>query len=206
MSSQNITYSVLMYDVPLTRRALYSRLRSKIKRIALPLNWSVYLIPDGIRDDVAGILKELDADGEAKQRVYWQILRFHDCEKSELDSITRKGFETIVKNTREYLSEKVALAEQEHEEGEIDWDTMNAKRKRVCAKALRNVKDAKRLALLFDATHLMEAAFQSVEKIALAHRARFKEEIAAVKKADKKLQEEQEIRLQQDDEDAIELE
>lgn len=207
MSSQNITYSVLVYDVPLTRRSVYSKLRSRIRRTALPLTWSVYLIPDGIRNDIAAILKELDEEEETKQRILWKILKFDDSEKDELDRITREGFDTIVKNTKEYLSEKVAVAEREFDEGEIDWDKMNAKRKRACAKALRNIKDAKQLALLFDASHLMAAAFESVERIALAHRQRINEEIATARKADEELRKQQGKEEQEaTDDDAIELE
>ena len=183
MSAQNVSYSVLVYDVPLTRRSVYSRLRSKIRTSALAINKSVYLIPDGIRNEVAAILKELDDSEDTKQRIYWQILKFDDSEKEELDRITREGFQAIVKNTKEYLSEKVAVAERAFEEGEIDWNKMNKTRNRVTAKALRNIRDARQLALIFDATHLMEAAFQSAEKIAENNRARFKEEIAATKEA-----------------------
>ena len=98
MSSQNVNYSVLVYDVPLTRRSVYSKLRSKIKKNALPLTWSVYLIPDGIRNDVAAILKELDEEEETKSRILWKIIKFDDSEKEALDRIAKEGFDTIVKN------------------------------------------------------------------------------------------------------------
>jgi hypothetical protein len=207
MSSQNITYSVLVYDIPLTRREVYSKLRSRIRRAALPLTWSVYLIPDGIRNDVAAILKELDEEGDSKHRILWKILKFDDSEKDELDRITREGFDAIVKNTKEFLSEKIAVAEREFDEGEIDWDKMNAKRRKACSKAVRNIRDARQLALLFDASQMMAVAFESVEKVAEAHRQRIKEEVAAAKKKDKELREQREKEeAATDDTDAIELE
>lgn len=202
MSNQNVQYSILMYDVPLKLRSVYSKLRARIKRVALPLNWSVYLIPDAIREDVTQILSELDEQIEGNDRIFWKVLKFDPVEKEELDRLAIESFNRLVKNTREYLSEKVAEAEREYDEGEIDWLKMNARRKRAVAKALKDMKEAKRLSMLFDTVKIMEVAFQSVERIALSHRERIKEEIAEAKKKDEQKKKE----LEEDLEEPVEME
>lgn len=176
-------YGILVYDVPLTRRAVYNRLRDKLRRLSIPMTWSVYMTPFGVRDQALSILKELDSDEDATGRIHYKYIKFDPSEKDVLDQIVKDEFAKMVKTAKDELFQKLGETERQFDDGELDLDDKALVQRGHLSKAAKKVKEARRLATLFEVTEIMEAQFQATENLVEARREKLKDELDKAKVA-----------------------
>jgi len=167
-------YGILVYDVPLTRRSVYNKLRTRLGRISVQMTWSVYLTPYGLRDRALGILKELDEDEDKKDRLMYKYIKFDPSEQEALDTLVNDEFEKMLRKAKDNLHQKLGEAEMEYED---DTTEKAGVMRGHLSKAMKKVKEARRLAAVFEVTDLMEARFQALEALVEARRERIKEEL-----------------------------
>lgn len=174
-------YCSVVYDVPLTRKGVYNRLRARLNRMSIQMTWSCYLTPLHCRDQVTQILRELDEDEDTKQRIFYKVFKYDSSEKEAIDALVREQFEKHVKKTKDTMDEALGKAEQSLGNEEISLDDWALWRRDACAKAMKKIKEARRLATVFELTQVMEVAFKGFEEIIEAKRLGVKAEIDKVK-------------------------
>jgi ElaB/YqjD/DUF883 family membrane-anchored ribosome-binding protein len=176
-------YGLLTYDVPVGERNLYNRLRKKVRKISIPLNWSAYLIPWGLRDTVLQILKELQGPSHIIQS---GVYKFDASEEKHLAAMAERGLREILNRAHQTLMTRLSKAEQEFSEiSEKIAQTMKAKGeddnlrrmkdiaaeqfegavKKALDAAEKALKEATGLATLFALSNVMEFAIEGQLKL-----------------------------------------
>lgn len=176
-------YGILVYDVPLTRRSVYNKLRDKLRRISVQMTWSVYLTPFGLRDRALAILKELDEDEDKAERIMYKYIKFDPTEKATLDKLVQDEFEKMLKKAKDDLHAKLGEAEGQFDDGQLDVPDKALVQRAHLSTAMKKVKEARRLAAVFEVTDLMEARFQALESLVEARREKIKDELQKDKEA-----------------------
>ena len=167
-------YGILVYDVPVSRKSVYNKLRDRLRRISVPMTWSVYLTPYSLRDHALRILKELDEDANTKDRILYRYIKFDPSEQEELDRLVREQFENMVQKTKDNLRQKLGEAEQEYEKDvKVKADVQRG----YLSSAIKKIREAKRLATVFEVTSIMEAAFEAFEKLVEVRREKIRDEL-----------------------------
>lgn len=179
----------LVYDVPVTQRSTYNKLRKKIRGIGIPMTWSVYLIPWGARDTVKAILAEIESD--KPNVVDSSVFKFDDSEEKELIAKAQKSLNQIIRRTKETVIKKLEEAEKVQTESVKKYDELIAKKKagqkidtsmeeldkykeiaiglyeadikKSLKKAENALKESRKLAVIFNMTNNMEAAFMALD-------------------------------------------
>jgi hypothetical protein len=177
---KTMEYGILVYDVPLTRRKVYNKLRDRLRRISVPMTWSVYLTPFGYRDQALAILKDLDEDEDQRDRLMYQYIKFDSSEQATLDALVRSEFDKMLRKAKDNLHQKLGEAEMEYDD---DVPEKAGVQRGPLSKAMKKVKEARRLASVFEVTDVMEANFLALEKLVEARRERIKEELQKDKEA-----------------------
>lgn len=178
-------YGVLVYDVPLTQRSLYNKLRKKIRKYGIPMTWSVYLIPWGERELVQGILDSIEATKPGV--VSSAIIKFDAAEEKKLARSAQDGLSLMIKNAKELMMKRLTKAEENH--NKILEQLEQAKKAKTVAddaieqaktqiksqylfdhkKAVKHAEDtlldAKRLALVFNLSDQLEVGFAAMEEM-----------------------------------------
>lgn len=171
-------YGILVYDVPVARRNVYNKLRDRIRRFSIQLTWSVYMTPFSRRDDALSVLKELDESEDTKLRIMYKYIKFDSSENEELDRTVKEEFEKQIRKVKDDLHQKLGEAENEYED---DLKDKALVQRGHISKALKKIREAKRLAVVFEVTDFMEAAFEAFEKMAEARREKIKDELQVEK-------------------------
>lgn len=182
-------YACLAYDVPLTQRSLYNKLRKRIRLIGLPMTSSVYLIPLGARQTVQTILDELES--EKPNVIESCIIKFDDSEEKVILEKAQRALSQMIRRTKESVIKKLEKAEKEQTEAVSKYNELLAKKeagkqvdtstddlnkykqvaiglyenivKQSLKKAENTLKEARNLAVLFNMTSNMEAAFLALD-------------------------------------------
>lgn len=183
-------YGCLQYDCPLTQRSLYNKLRKKIRGIALPMTASVYLIPWGARDSIKAILSDLEATSPGVLES--DVIKYDDSEEKSLTEKAQRSLAKMIRKTKETVIKKLEEAEKEQKEAVTKYDELIAKKtkneksidtsmeeltkykevanglyeaatKKSLKKAENALKDARKLAVIFNMTNNMEAAFMALD-------------------------------------------
>lgn len=183
-------YGVLVYDVPVSQRSTYNKLRKKIRGIGLSMTWSVYLIPWGARETIRTILKEIEDGGKAGG-IDSSVIKFDDSEEKVLTEKAAKSLNQIIRRTKEQVIKTLEKAEKQQTEAVKKYDELIAKKqkggkvdatiddltkykgveidlyenavKKALNKAEGALKEARKLAVLFNMTNNMEAAFLALD-------------------------------------------
>jgi hypothetical protein len=183
-------YACLAYDVPLTQRSLYAKLRKRIRKIGLPMTSSVYLIPLGARQTVQTILDELES--EKPNVIESCIIKFDDSEEKVIKAKAERALSQMIRRTKEQVIKKLEASEKEQTEAVKKYDELIAKKqkneksidtsmeellkykdlaqalyeaavKQGLKKAENTLKEARNLAVVFNMTNNMEAAFLALD-------------------------------------------
>jgi len=170
-------YGIIVYDVPVSRKRVYSKLRQKLRTISVQVTWSVYLTPYAMRDKVLATLKELDEDEDKADRIMYKYLKFDSSEREELDQLVRDEFEKMVKKAKDNLHQSLGEAEVQFMDGNLTTEDKALLQRGDLRKAAKKIKEARKLAMVFDVTNIMEAGFQAVEKLVEARREEIKDEL-----------------------------
>jgi hypothetical protein len=176
-------FGVLVYDVPLTQRSLYNRLRKKIRKYGIPMTWSVYLIPWGERSMIQSILDGIESD--RPNVVSSKIIKFDPAEEKKLERAASDGLNLIIRNAKELMMKRLQKAEEN--QNRILEQLEESKRTKTVAedaieqakaevknqyrfehkKAVRHAEDtlldAKRLALIFNLSDQLEVGLAAME-------------------------------------------
>lgn len=142
-----IHYGIWTYDVPLSRKNLYNRLRNKTKKFAVPLTMSAYLIPYEVKETVDTVVEEANTDPTgaprpAKDQVKSVILKFDDSEQSKLQSIAADGIRKIITNAKQLLSRRLQKAQN-------DMDLYEKQGKQALSRAKAQLRQAEQLSVIF---------------------------------------------------------
>jgi len=178
-------YGMLVYDVPTTRKNVYNKLRSRLSRQSVMVTWSCYLIPWGNRDLVLGALRELDEADDCKDRIYYQALKQDPSENDTLDRLVREEFEKNLKKTKDTLNQALGEAEMAIEGEDIGLKEWAGEIRDGCRKAQKKVNEARKLAIVFGVTDVLEVGFAAMDKLVLAKRDRVKAELKAEREKEK---------------------
>ncbi len=185
MATKPLEYGVLVYDVPLTQRSLYNKLRKKIRKFGIPMTWSVYLIPWGERDMVQAVLDGINS--EKPNIISSSIIKFDASEEKKLARAAQDGLVAMIGNAKELMMKRLKKAEENHARI-IEQIDKASKTKSIDAtaidqakaetesqllyetkKALKHAEDtlegARRLALAFTLSDIMEAGFMAMEQM-----------------------------------------
>lgn len=183
-------YACLAYDVPLSQRSLYNKLKRRIRGIGLQMTSSVYIIPLGARSTVQAILDELES--EKPNVIDSCIIKYDDSEEKVILAKAQQALNRLVRTTKETVIKKLEEAEKLQKEHVAKYDELIAKKEKNAAavatsmdelqkfrslelslyeasvkkhlkKAENALKDAKKLAVLFNMTNNMEAAFMAMD-------------------------------------------
>jgi len=111
MPQDNQSYGVLIYDVPVECKTLYNKILRKIRRRAIRLNLSVYLIPWGMKESMQNILDE--AMEETGQSMTTNIIKFDGSDNETIEMLARESLRKAVRDAIERLSDKVRAVEEE---------------------------------------------------------------------------------------------
>ena len=187
-------YGVLVYDVPLTERSLYNKLRKRIRKYGVPMTWSVYLIPWGERTVIQGILDSVkntvSKNGTKSGAINSRIIKFDPAEESQLVRAAQDGLNLILKNAKELMMKRLEKAEQNLKkiveqlemakknktvpDDAVDQALAEVKNqytyehKKAVRKAEDSLLDAKRLALIFNLSDQLEVGLAAMEEMVRA--------------------------------------
>lgn len=180
-------YGLLTYDVPLTERGVYNKLRNRIRRISIALNWSAYLIPWGARESVKAILAEVQS--EKPNVVSSNVIKFDGAEEKMLAAAAERGLNKIISDAHKAMQKRLGEAEKEHktvtENIELTFKNKNRKTtdlelsrlreaaddqfeietKKALSMADKSLKDATALSVAFCLTNQMEYAIAEAQKL-----------------------------------------
>lgn len=180
-------YGLLTYDVPLTERGVYNKLRNRIRRISIALNWSAYLIPWGARESVKAILAEVQS--EKPNVVSSNVIKFDGAEEKMLAAAAERGLNKIISDAHKAMQKRLGEAEKEHktvsENIELTLKNKNRKTtdqelarlreaaddqfeietKKALSMADKSLKDATALSVAFCLTNQMEYAIAEAQKL-----------------------------------------
>lgn len=182
-----LEYGLLTYDVPLTERGVYNKLRNRIRRMAIALNWSAYLIPWGARESVKAILAEIQSD--KPNVVSSTVLKFDGSEEKVLAAAAERGLNMIIKNAHKQMYKRLSEAEKEHKDAseaiantlknknrkstdtELDKlseavnDQLEIEMKKALGNAEKSLKDATALSVVFCLSNQVEFAIAELQKL-----------------------------------------
>jgi hypothetical protein len=188
-------YGLLSYDVPVSERPLYNKLRKRIKSVCLPLNWSAYLIPWSMRDSVKAILAEISS--QKPNVIESNVIKFDSSEEKELEAAAQRSLNRLMENTHKQVMKKLQESEKDHEDMKTHLDDLLKQKKRKTSdeeiekargfarenwvvaskRALKRaenaVKEGRSLAVIFQLSNQLEFAFESLHKLVDAERANF---------------------------------
>jgi len=132
---------LLTYDVPLTERSVYNKLRQRIRRVAIPLNWSAYLIPWGLRETIKQILAEIQS--EKPNVVSSNVIKFDSSEEKVLMQAAERGLNQIIKNTHKQMMKRLSEAESEHKEAVTGIEAaLKTKNRKTSDDELKRLREA----------------------------------------------------------------
>lgn len=196
--SSKMPYGLLTYDIPITERSIYSKLRKAIRRQAIPLNFSAYLIPWGARDSIIQILQMVQSN--KPNVIASNVIKFDDSEQDNLDKAAEKGLRMILANAMKAMNEKLSEAETEYNKAveaikaaheskkdQKETDTLNnivqANREQAVDRAIKAAKrtldDALALGVTFNLTRQIDYAAQEFQKL-IEHKIKMAEAVAMV--------------------------
>lgn len=153
------------YDVPVDRRSTYSQLRALFRRKAIMQTASSYLFPWGMAKDIMEGIDKINKDKDGvdlptTQKVRYSIFKYDEktsgkaIEQSIHDALAR-----MLRAAKENVNKKVhsLFTEEEAEKDPL------ASAKVSCNKARATLRDARALALIFNMTDNLDAAFLAYE-------------------------------------------
>lgn len=150
-------YSLFVYDVPTSATYLYSVIRRVIRKRALFLNLSCYLIKTAQRNEIVQCLeKEMEKteqkhikNGLSFQPVTYYILPFDPIANEQIIQISKTNLNTQIREIGQSLLDRIDRLRKKVEEEKLSKDEFSAKYALAIKKAQKDVEEAQGLALLF---------------------------------------------------------
>lgn len=181
------SFGSLVYDIPVSENKVRSKLLKMIRRVAIPMSWSCFLLPWSLREEVKKILAEIESDKPNIVNSY--LFKFDDSEEKVLEAAARKSFDQMIKRTHDLLLKRLTKAETEQKEleekvkevsatknrktsdtelekmREFARDNFELMAKKSLSQAEKSLKEGRRLAVLFALSSCLEFAFEGLESL-----------------------------------------
>lgn len=156
-------FCCVAYDVPLTERSTYNKLRQRIRRVGIPMTMSVYLIPVGLRATVQAILNEIQV--EKPGIISHKIIKFDPSEEKELALIAERGLSQIIRNAHNQMVKRLEKAQTEHKESIVNIDaTLKIKNRKTTDGELGKLREAVNDQLEIDMKKALSAADKAIKE------------------------------------------
>ena len=183
VNDKSSEYGVLIYDVPQDCPELYDKIYSKIRGRAIRINYSVYLLLWGMRNDLEKLIDE--AQQEAGQYAVVNFVKFDASEEVSIRRMAKESMCIEIKRIAKRLLDAVKRA-KEKEESETSGTVHISEG--YAWKIENRLKEAKALALLFGLTRDIQHVFEATQKLFAAEMEKIlaeREEYAKIKKEKK---------------------
>jgi hypothetical protein len=150
MKIQNQEFGCLIYDIPVSASKVYEKIRKVLRRTAVPLNLSVYLIPWALRDQVEKLLREhLTHDCDIK------FIKFDTSSKEDLTKQVEKGMLGLVTAIYRRINDRASAVRKQSELQKYDYKYDIAKR----------IEDVETLTAIYGLTQDIQDALEAVKKL-----------------------------------------
>lgn len=166
MSVQNVpqqtpgtSYGILIYDIPKENEKLYYKVQTKIRRKAIRLNLSVYLLLWGMRGEVEKIIDEAQAETGQYASVFFAMF-----DNSEEEHILRAAKESLLAEMKRIAKRLVANVKKSREKAEKEGREYKHISEGYAYKIKHKLEEAEALAMLFGLTRDVKYAMESVQK------------------------------------------
>jgi len=196
MSVQNVKqqpkgsdYGILIYDIPKENEALYYRIQTKIRKKAIRLNLSVYLLLWGMRKEVEVIIEEAQAETGQYASVF-----FAKFDNSEEAHIRRAAKESLIVEMKRIAKRLVDNVRKAREKAEKEGKEFKHISEGYAYKIKHKLEEAEALAMLFGLTRDVKYALESTQKMFAAELEKIlaeKKEKKAAKEARKEAKKEE---------------
>jgi len=165
-TDSDINFGVLTYDVPISNRGAYSKIRGLIRRKSIMQTASAYLIPWGMRDAIVDSLDKMNEDKPKAKRVSFKVFPYASEANEVLDKEVVRGIHTIIKTAKLGVEKSINKARKVLHEAEMTGDTtieytMEDVYKRSLSKARREIKIAQSLAIIFSQEGSLDTAIEA---------------------------------------------
>lgn len=164
-----LSYGICMYDVPTNMRHLYGKIRNALGPNSILQTWSCRMFPWSLRDHVEGALEDINEELPRADRIRYRILLLDGSQTEEHEQMVFEALQRLLRQLHNKLRNRIKSADEKITEAEDKGETaklpMDKARAVACRKARKDLDEARRLALLFDAEKSMESALKSYNKI-----------------------------------------
>lgn len=162
-------FGIAMYDVPTNMRHLYGKIRKAMGPNSILQTWSCRMFPWSLKDKVENALEDINAELARSDRVRYRILLLDGSQKEEHEQMVFEALQRMLRGLHNNLRNRIRAADEAITEAEAAGSTaklsMDKARNVACRKARADLKEARRLALLFDAEKSLDDAFRAYNKI-----------------------------------------
>lgn len=160
-------YGNINYDVPQKRKQAYAKLRSLFRRSALMQTASSYLFPWGMAKQIEQGIQKINTDEDGMPlpddiQVKYSIFKYDEKTSGKaIQQSAEDALQRMLANMKETVNKRVHSLFLEETESDVKDPLVSAKAATNRAESL--LRDAKALALVFNLTDNMEAAFLAYE-------------------------------------------
>jgi hypothetical protein len=162
------------YDVPVTRRSVYSKLRALFRRQAIMQTASSYLFPWAIAEEVEKGLKQINSDKDglplpSHMQVTYSIFKYDEkISGKAIEQSARDALGRMLRNMKETVNKRVQSLFTGDNADDVKDPLASAKVATNRARA--TLRDARALSLMFALTDQLEAGFLAYEAFIEAKR------------------------------------
>ncbi len=117
--SPNGARGMMIYDIPTENMRLYMRVWKAMRRLALQLNKSVYMIDWGHRDYIEGLIE--DAMRETGQDAVASFVKVDPASMDELNRMAKSGLQRAINEAIGRLRAKIDKAREENKEEKSEY-------------------------------------------------------------------------------------
>lgn len=157
VKQSNESYSLFVYDVPVNATCLYYLISRVIRKKALFLNLSCYLVKTAQRNEIVQKLEQEmekikvkhSAKGLPFHRAEYYIIRFDPQENEQLFKISIAELNKQIRKIGKSLLDRIERLRQKLEKKECSPEEFSTKYVLALKKAHKDVDEAQGLALLF---------------------------------------------------------
>lgn len=167
--TQKRMFGVITYDVPTHMRKLYPKLRALFKRRALMQTQSAYLFPWGMAQEIEEGMQQINTHEGFKRpqpdQIRYAIFKYDEKVSGQaLTESCRDALRKQIARMKENIHKKLLDVEkleagEEVDDEDLDLEDAIRSAKVTCRRGMSILKDMQAIALIFDLTDDMDAAF-----------------------------------------------
>jgi len=150
-------YGMVVYDIPSNCQNLYMRIWKRIRKYAIRINLSVYLIPWGNRLFLKNLIEE--AEAATGQKATFAIMKYDEASKNDVEVLAREHLNREIVDTVKRLEVKVLECLEQGKD--LPKAYLNEVQDRLDA--------AKSLSVIFGLTEDIDLAMQAALRVFNAH-------------------------------------